>query len=1365
MFRIFFIVIFFLSCNFSLAQEKNYIFKKVSSSDGLSQSSVIAVHQDKLGQMWLGTRDGLNKYDGSKFTVYKNVPGDSSSISNDDILSIEEDKEAFIWIGTYNGLNRYNPRTDDFETYFHSNKKSSLSNNTIWSIEEIDGGEIWLGTTRGLSIYNKSKKNFKNLFHSSGDNTSIPNNHVLSILQTEKGEIYIGTAKGLAKVNKSNNSYSFNTLNDELYIQDLIEDDKGNLWVATKNEGLYWLAKGSDELKPYNASTGSKINEDIRALTIDKEGRLWLGTYEGLSIITPQGKINKALNNPYKKTSLSRNTIKSLFTDKKGSVWIGTYYGGLNIWDTSNSNFITFSQDGSKDQLSYDVISSVEKDSSGNIYFGTEGGGITVFDHQDPRARYITNSNFEWLPSDNIKSLLVTSQQKLWIGTFNQGLAVYDIQTKKIVPDIISNSLGKLLGNIGVYTIQEENDSIFWIGTFGKGVIRYNTYNKSFETFTSNPDSGNTLTCNQVRNILLDSNNTIWVATEKGLNRIEPKRESSNYTIEHYFFDEKANSGEDILTVYEDKKGRIWIGSKSNGLFLYRNKKLYSKEIIVNSQQLASPIHSILEDENNNLWISTNQGIVKYNPENESADLYNQNEGLISNEFNNNASLKFNSQRFYFGGPSGVSSFNPQEIVINNYSPQVILTDFKIKSGSENDIAEQKIPNKSITYKDGVELAYDEANFSITFAIPNYINSTSNQYAYRLLGLEEEWTKTFNNEASYTIQDPGNYIFQVKGANNDNVWNSEPTTLQVQVQPAPWRSWWAFLIYGVLIATALYGLIRIMKSKTRLKHELELEQLQRERNKMANKAKLQFFTNISHEFRTPLTLILGPLQQLLLNYKGSNKMYKKLLVVESNATHLLQLINQLMDFRKLENNQFKIEAAEGNIVKFTKEIYLSFKEFAKIGDYKYSFHTTDEEILVFYDRRKLERVFYNLISNAFRYTPKGGDIAIRIKKDDEKIQISVEDSGIGIRKENLDKVFERFYEIDNNPKEKEPYHQGTGIGLSIAKNIVKLHKGNIGVQSGGENEGSTFIVELPFGNKHFSDSEIIRDFKFSDDISLYTRQLKRQELIFNKGVEDMVPDNERPSILVVEDNEPLRSFIGNLLKDDYNILEAENGNIAMEKALKYIPDLIISDVIMPEMVGTDLCSQIKKNLKTSHIPVILLTSRSSLIYKFEGLESGADDYISKPFNVKEFVLRVKNLLESTHRLKKKFSNENKLSPSDLTVSSMDEKLLEKALQIVEENIDNEQFNIPAFSSELGVSRTMLFTKIKAWTNFTPNEFITEIRMKRAAQLLEHGKINISQVSYRVGFKNPKYFSKCFQKKYGLTPSQYSDKFYEDIQTT
>jgi signal transduction histidine kinase/DNA-binding response OmpR family regulator len=663
-----------------------------------------------------------------------------------------------------------------------------------------------------------------------------------------------------------------------------------------------------------------------------------------------------------------------------------------------------------------------------------------------------------------------------------------------------------------------------------------------------------------------------------------------------------------------------------------------------------------------------------------------------------------------------------------------------------------------MAYTERIELAHDQGNFTLSFAIPSFINSDSNHYMYRLKGLENEWIKTSNNSTSYTIQNPGNYIFEVKGFNSDDISHDVPTTLKIRVNPAPWRTWWAFMLYGLFIVFILYYFLDILKSKTKLKYQLDLEYQQAEQIKEVNNAKLEFFTNISHEFRTPLTLILGPLNQILENYRGSSSMYKKLRIIESSSNHLLQLINRLMDFRKLESNLVKLETAEGNIVKFLKEIYLSFSEYAKDGNYDFSFHSPAEEITVFYDRYKLERVFYNLISNAFRYTPKNGKIALRILKESGKIRIQVEDSGVGIEEAYQDKIFERFFELSMNRKPDNDYNKGTGIGLYIAKNIVDLHKGKITVRSNENNIGSIFSVEIPLGRAHLLDSEIIQDFKFSDDLSQYANQLDEPPVLLEYDIIDNIILKEKQTILLVEDNKPLRMFMRELLLKDYNILEAENGKKAYKIALKEQVDLIVSDVIMPVMTGTELCSLIKEDIRTSHIPLVLLTSRSSLIYKLEGLKTGADDYISKPFDVTEFKLRIKNILTSIVHLKKKMNSIEVLQPDNMVLSSLDEKLYAKALQIIKNNISNEQFDTLFFCEELGVSRSDLFRKIKAWTDFTPKEFIQHIRLKRGAQLLEQGKINVSEISIMIGFKSPKYFSKCFRQKFGKSPNEYAKNF-------
>lgn len=1349
LFVLLFAFLFHLNC---FTQSIRYQFTHLSSFEGLSQSSVIAIHQDRLGQIWIGTRDGLNKYDGSKFTVYRNQEDNPNSISNNDILSIHEDDDGFLWVGTYNGLNKYNPKTNTFTQYFHNEKSTSLCNNTIWTIKTFSNGKVWVGTSGGLSIYDKETDSF-NSYLNKLDRPILK--HTMSVLETSTGDVFVGTGEGIHKVlNPNGASLEFSILkgSEAFYVQDLAEGLNQNILIATRNNSVVSYNQNSSSFSPYleSGDIGENNDKNVRKLLFDSDNKLWIGTYNGLKIVSKDKTVVTLRADIADKNGLSKNSIKSLFKDDKGSIWIGTYYGGINIWDETNVNFRSITQNQKGKGLNYSVVSSIE--SYGNfIFFGTEGGGVNVWDKQRNTFSYIDKDNSK-LIENNIKSLKILDDKLLWIGTFNSGLEVYNLQTQQFEKNSLPKALLDILNKTGVYAIEKDATENIWIGTFGKGLFKYNEASKKYKRFYTSGDDKNTLSSNLVRAICSDSKGNIWVSTEKGLNKID-----KDETITSFFHDEKLDYGDDVLCVYEDVLGNIWAGTKSKGLYRYDGKTFKFIELSVDDIKISS-VQSILEDDKNQLLLSTNQGIVKHNYKNNSAKLYNQTDGLISNEFNNNASLKIGKTQFYFGGPRGITYFDSNTLTTNNYTPQVILTDFNVKVEDEESNNQNEILEYTLPYTKSVNLSHTQGNFSISFSIPNFINSSNNKYKYRLKGLEKEWNLSSSNTASYTIQNPGNYTFEVTGANSDNIWNNSVTQLNIHVAPAPWRTWWAFTIYALLILTALYFLLNILKSRTKLKHDLQLEHIETERTKELNKSKLEFFTNISHEFRTPLALILGPLNQIIEEYRGSSKMYKKLLVIENSANHLLHLINRLMDFRKFENNLYTLQAAEGNIVKFLKEIYLSFTEFAKNGNYKFNFICEEKEILIYYDRNKLERVFYNLISNAFRYTPQGGEIKIRVKKDEGKLDISVEDNGVGIAKEYHDKIFERFFEVSVNNKPDNNYNKGTGIGLSIVKDIVKLHKGEIKVESNKGDIGSVFSVSLPFGSAHLDESEILQDFKFSDDVSQYIKQLDQPIVFKNDDFEDEIADGNKPKILLVEDKKPLRKFIKSILKDDYNIIEAENGKLAFKLTKKELPDLIVSDVIMPKMTGTELCSAIKGDLKTSHIPIILLTSRTSLIYKLEGLERGADDYISKPFDIKEFKLRIHNLLQTREKLKEKFVSNDGLRPEEVLVSSFDEKLYKKALQIVNNNIGNEDFDIPYFCAELGVSRTMLFTKIKAWSNFTPNEFIQHFRMKRAAQLLEQGKINISQISYQVGFKNPKYFSKCFQKKFGETPSQYANKF-------
>ncbi|MBU2973475.1 response regulator [Zobellia sp. B3R18] len=1340
-----------------LAQENDFHFRHLSVENGLSNNSVIAIEQDRLGQMWFGTRNGLNRYNGTNIDIFKYVPGDSTSLSNSDILSINEDSDGYIWVGTYNGLNRYDPVKNTFKSFYKRNGPDGLCNAVVICSKEIGNGEIWFGTANGISIFNKSKNNFTHILYKEGDANGLPGENIQRIFIDENKRIWIATTKGLARLESKNNDrftfkqFKYNDGTENLFIQDINQIDSTTLGIATKYNGYMLFNTENEKFLLHNEQI-IPLSADVRVVQSSNDGSVWLGTSHGVRVIGPEKKIWDLKSNNRAKNSLSQNFIKSAFKDKNGTIWLGTYSGGVNIWTESNENFVNFVNH----DIDNNIVNSIVSDDSSNIYFGTEGGDITILNPKNKKLETLNLSDAEELRPNNIQTLYLSKKNVLWAGVLNYGILVYDVHSKKMLEDVISNELKDYLKNTGVYVIKEAKDQVYWIGTFGKGLVRYDLKTKTFRIYGKKSKTGPVLSSNVIKTLCIDSMGRIWAGGLGGLNLITFKDEEENqYEVSQFF--RSTLYGNDIKTVIEDSKQQIYVGTKTEGLFKFNG--LDFEQIPLNKENSVSSVFTIIENAKDEFWLSTDKGIVKYNASSKESVVYDQRYSLNSNEFSPNAGLRLNDEKIYFGGNEGVTFFNPKKLITNTYAPKIILSDLQIKNKSIPINDERKILTSTITYSDEITLNHQNSHFSINYSMPSYISPNNNSYAYRLVGLDDTWTFTKNTEAFYTLQKPGDYLFEVKGANNDGIWNESATQLKITIKPAPWKSNWAFALYGLLIAIGSFSLYLIVKSQARLKQDLRWEQLENKRQEENHLAKLQFFTNISHDFRTPLTLILGPLQQILADYKGSSLMYKKLLVIESSANHLLQLINRLMDFRKLEDRQSKLQAAEGNIIKFLREIYLSFTEYAKDKKYTYTFESSHEEILVFYDRYKLEQVFYNLISNAFKYTPNGGKIGIYVYKNHENIFIDVKDTGIGIPYPYLKQVFDRFFEVPEEKNVGPNYTKGTGIGLAIAKNTVELHHGSIKALNN-EGKGAIFKVSLPLGKEHLSEEEIIPDFKFSDDIAQYTSQLTHgdKELIFDDPIENLRPNNELPLILIVEDNDQLRSFFKNFLGKEYAIKEAKNGKEGLKKALKFNPDLVISDVMMPKMFGTELCVHLKQNIKTSHIPVILLTARTSLIYKFEGLESGADDYISKPFNIKEFKLRVRNLLESSRRLREKFSSETHLLASELTVTSLDEKLLEKAMTIVESNISNAEFDVATFCKELGVSRTMLFSKIKAWTNFTPKEFISEIRLKRAALYFEQSKMNISEVSYEVGFRNPKYFSKCFRKKYGKTPSEYIKKF-------
>ncbi|WP_248722491.1 two-component regulator propeller domain-containing protein [Seonamhaeicola sp. ML3] len=1336
---------FLFQIGFLQCQVGDFNFKNFNLSDGLSSSTVNDIKQDKVGQIWLATNNGLNKFNGEEVVVYRNTPEDKSTISSNDVRNILEDRDGNLWIGTYNGLNKYEPKQDKFKRYFKTSDKNSLSGDRIFTSFEMKNGNIWFGTEDGISIYMKKQDSFIRFLKNRKRPTLFSDIHV-----DKKNTVWLATFNGIIQVKRSKEgkfqpqTYRLKNLKKRFFIYKILELEPDVLALATKYHGFLLFDKRTKEFSCPEELNFFK-NIEIKDLYKDEEQNLWLATTTGLFIVTPSKEIITVNSSIYEDIGSVKNHFKKIFKDKNGSIWLGTQDIGVMTWHRFNQNFKRFKNSSTFNNIANCIASDDEK----NIYYGTEGGDLNKIDSSGVVTKVFDVQNQTKTIVYPIKTLY-RDVDLLWIGVMKNGIKIYDLQSNKELKDYLSFEIRNYLKDVSVLDIKKGSGNSIWIATIGRGLVKYDTKQKEMKIFNSRQ-----LRSSFTKVIYKDKKNLIVVGSDY-LSFLEAK-EKGDFKITNYptIVD---SSKLDLVSVYKDSRGVVWVGSRTRGLFKFTKDKKY-ESVIISAKNRIFTVNAILESENGLLWLSTDKGIVKYDPLKQESIVYNQQTIAQDNDFRVNAALKENN-KFYFGAKQGVITFEPDNIVTLKNMPGVILSYLKIKNNEINALNKNESILKNISYSKEIILPHNNASFSINYAFPNYINPNNNQYAYRLKGLDNNWLYTKQTEAFYTLQNAGTYTFQVKAAGYDGVWNDKITELDITIKPAPWLTWWAYTIYFILFSSLVFGISWVVQSKSRLKDKLELELIAKRNNEELNKAKLQFFTNISHEFRTPLTLILGPLQNILNDYSGPKSIYKKLKIMDGSANHLLRLINRLMDFRKLESNQLKLEAAEGNIVKFLQEIFLSFTEYAKNGRYDYNFNTTHDEILVFFDRYKLERVFYNLISNAFKHTKNGGSININISKKEEGVVVEVQDSGPGIPDEYLDKIFDRFFEVSNNQEVSSAFKKGTGIGLSIARNIVKLHHGEILVKNI-EPQGAVFTVSLKLGKKHLLEDEVIKNFKMSDDVSQYATQIRVSDIEIDNNPEDLLLEKKKYTILVAEDNTVLRSFIKEILKPKYNVILAENGKEALEKAIEFSPDLVISDVIMPEMVGTELCSKIKTTLATSHIPVILLTSRTSLVYKFEGLESGADDYISKPFNLKEFSLKIQNLLEFKSRLKDKFSSDSNLETLDISLTSLDEQLLEKAIEVVKANISNQDFNITHFSEELGVSRSMLFTKVKAWTNSTPNDFVREIRLNHAAKLLELSKFNVSEVAYEVGFKRPKYFSQCFQKKYGITPSEYTSKIVSE----
>lgn len=1333
----------------TLLAQQEAVFRTLDMKEGLSQGTVFAVTQDQVGHMWFGTRDGLNKYDGYQFTVYRHNAQKSTSLVGNDIRVLYFDTLLqTLWVGTLQGLSKYDATADTFQNYTST---QGLSANSIRCVQRDSKGRLWVGTADGLNLLQDDGQRFLPI------PLVFPNNidrEIIAIIEDSEGNILIGVDNGLYQlVEQVSGEFSASPLvNKEKFslsdyrIQALLEGDAGQLWMGTRSGGVYLWDRQSNQIKIFKDEEGSNhplSSNGVRVLAKESNGIIWVGTFVGLVQYDPKtGDYHHFFADDQDPIHLRSRSIRSIFFDERGGLWIGTYHGGASYYDPALSRFQHFEHLANGNSISHNVVSSFLEDENGNFWIGTEGGGLNFFNRSSGKYTiYRPQAGQDNSLSGNNVKTIIKDESGLWIGTFRQGLNYLDLNTKRFrhfkhkpeVPNSISNN--------NVYSLLKEGDRL-WIVTYGGGLNVMNLSTNQFEAYQADPADSTTISSNNGRVIFKDSRDQLWIGTESGLNLI--KRTSvrdTNLQFQCFIPDKK------VYALYEDEQQTLWIGTFSNGLFALNLADLSLQQYTEMDGLPGRAIFGIEQDEKGKLWLSTNNGLSKFDRENLVFTNYNYSNGLQNLQFNYNAHYRTRSGELLFGGDNGFTLFEPAEIISDSFIPPLIFTDLRVYNQKVDVGDKSGLLPRALNEVDELTFKYNEAIFSIGVAALDYFNPSNIQYTYKLEGLDNDWNnKVGKTEASYTIQRPGSYLLRVKASNSYGIWSEGERNMKITVLPPPWLSTTAFVIYSAILLLIFYGIWYF----TRLRHRLHLEQLAKEKEKELNEVKLRFYTDITHEFRTPLTLILGPINELLDKHSG-NGISAQLQSVKRNAERLLKLVNQILSFRKLEAGHENVQALQTDMVPFLHDLFSSFEETAKLRKISYDFHSSTSELVAWFDPEKMEKVVFNLLSNAFKFTPDRGVIKLEVDKKEDHLQIRVSDSGNGIKKELHEQIFKRYYEKVAIPFSK---WKGSGLGLALSKQMIALHQGKLWVESE-VGKGATFFVELPLGKDHFKAGELV-DGKLVAPLPSPTLQVEAPKVADEQP--SLAPIIQAvakaPAILLVEDNTEILQYLEEIFQGTYRIFTAVDGEEGLRKAAEQNPDLIISDIMMPNMDGTTLCSKIKSDIKTSHIPVILLTARAAQPFKNEGLETGADDYITKPFNPSELRLRVRNIIRTRKIIREKFVRVMNFEPKEVTVTSADEQFLRNALEIAEKHIDNSKFTAEQFAYELAVSRPLLFTKMKALTDQTPNNFMKALRMKRAAQLLEQRKLNVSEVAYKVGFRDTRYFSKCFQKQFNKTPSEY-----------
>lgn len=1358
-----------------LSAGQNLVFNHLMTENGLSQNSIFSITQDNQGFMWYGSRYGLNRYDGYQFAFYKSQKNDTTTLSDDYITALFTDSKNTLWVGTANGLNRFNAKQHTFSRITLP-QKGKVAHSYIRNIYQDKAQRLWLATNHGLYLALKSGDSFVPV-STMGFPASMAFAEILCVKQDSKGLFWVGTNRGLVRFALNGNKVSAvniyyaekasNTLSDNA-VTDIVEDKLGQLWIGTESGGVNMFDRKTATFIRF--AHGLKHNKSIlhhavRKMLLRQNGEIWIGTQEGLNVLDPVTRTFRAYRHVSDDNeSLNQNSIYSLFEDKSGSIWIGTYYGGINVVYAHPTKFKRWTHKERGYSLGHNVISTIIPD--GNYFWiGTEGGGLSyVNSNGQSVARYVYEENKSTsLGSNLVKIVYKDRAQNIWVGTHGGGLNLLDVKSVKsgnfkrfwIEPNQTMAARSEIVA------LLEDQQGWFWVGSqTGLAIFDKESFRNAQLLPLKLPKALTILHNKNVKVLYQDSRKDIWIGTTTGLYLYNKATQTLRaFTLPNASNSVNANANY-FNCITEDSKGNIWVGLYYGGLAAYHLKSdKFDTHYTTKDGLSNNNVVGIIEDKQKQLWISTSNGLCKFDPQTRRFQNYTHADGLAADEFNYGSAAIDSKGEVFFGGYQGLTYFNPAEIGVNHQQSKMVFTKLLLFNTEVQIGDETKLLNADMSYTPKLTFASHQNLFTIQFALLNYIKSNKNRYAYKLEGINEEWINTTVPQATYTNLPSGKYNLLVKGANNDGVW-SEVIAMRITILPPFYKTWWAFCIYALLIATTVFFITRFFYLRTLLIKDEELHQ-----------KKINFFTNVSHEIRTHLTLITVPIERLIEENHQDKKLSQQLVNVKSYAGRLLNLVSELMDFRKAETDHLKLHIGHYDMVAFLTHIMSAFKALAQKNNIAFNLYKSDDVMMASFDRLQMEKVLFNLISNAFKFTPTGGKINISAIENDNYIEIKVEDTGRGISPEYMDKLFTNFFQVDDYNVQQTGY----GIGLALSKRIVELHKGTIKVSSVQNNEQAgnitLFTVTLPLVQNR---NAALNDETLTTIDSSYTLQHIDEVELTVKNAEDEIEsvlesvlqseDDSletahiqqvaKEKVLLIEDNVSLSNMLKEILQQQYTVLVAANGKEGIEIAFNEIPDIIISDVMMPELGGLEVCGILKKDERTSHIPIILLTAKSTEEDEIQGLTYGADVYIAKPFSKKILLLNVQNLLHAQAVMREKFSSKFMLGPSEVVLENKGEQFLTKLIAIIETNMENEIFGVEMLADRIGMSYSVLNKKLKSLTNMSVNDFSKSIRLKRAAQLLKQKEFNVYEVGYMVGFSDRKYFSKEFKKQFGQTPSEY-----------